>query len=124
MPELGLIALTVILSTVGTWFWRAWRVNIPTTTPKIFIGLWGVGFALGIVALYRGSGDPFAPWAVGLGALMLYLIFTGAQKVADTMVEVGDVLPAFTTTDDKGESFDSASLAGSRVLFKFFRGHW
>ncbi len=124
MIDLGLLGLLVILGTAGTWFWRAWRVNIPTSTPYPFIILWALGLVLGFVALVGGTESGYAAWAVGVGIALLYLIFTGAQKVSDTMVSVGDKIPAFTATDDQGEPFDSSSLAGSRVLIKFFRGHW
>lgn len=124
MIDLGLLGLLIILGTLGTWFWRAWRVKIPTSTPYPFIILWALGFVLGLVALIGGTESAYASWAVGVGAVMLYLVFTGAQKVSDNMVNVGDQIPAFTATDDQGSTFDSSSLAGSKVLIKFFRGHW
>jgi len=123
MTNLGLIGVLIIVATAVRWFWRAWQVNVPST-PYLFQALWGVGLALGVVALYQGAGDPFAPWAVGLALMFLYLVSTGAQKVDGTGVNIGDTLPQFTAPDDSGETFDSASLAGSRVLLKFFRGHW
>ena len=124
MIDLGLLGLLIILVTTGTWFWRAWRVRIPTSTPYPFIMLWALGLVLGIVALMGGTESSYAAWAVGVSVSLLYLIFTGAQKVSATMINVGDQIPAFTGTNDEGETFDSSSLAGSRVLIKFFRGHW
>ncbi len=124
MIDLGLLGLLIILVTTGTWFWRAWRVRIPTSTPYPFIMLWALGLVLGIDALMGGTESSYATWAVGVGVSLLYLIFTGAQKVSDTMINVGDQIPAFTGTNDEGETFDSSSLSGSRVLIKFFRGHW
>ncbi len=123
MLTLGLIALLVVLGTTVRWFWRMWRVNIPQT-PYLFQALWGAGFVLGIVALQQGSGGSVAGWAVGVAGLLLFLSSTGAQKVTGEMIKVGDSLPAFTAPDDSGETFDSTSLAGSKVLLKFFRGHW
>jgi len=124
MIDLGLLGLLIILVTTGTWFWRAWRVRIPTSTPYPFIMLWALGLVLGIIALMGGTESSYAAWAVGVGVSLLYLIFTGAQKVSDTMINVGDQIPAFTGTNDEDETFDSSSLAGSRVLIKLFRGHW
>ena len=124
MIDLGLLGLLIILVTTGTWFWRAWRVRIPTSTPYPFIMLWAFGLVLGIVALMGETESSYAAWAVGVGVSLLYLIFTGAQKVSDTMINVGDQIPAFNGTNDEGETFDSSSLSGSRVLIKFFRGHW
>ena len=123
MPYLGLVALLIVLAATVRWFWRMWRVNIPKT-PYLFQSIWGGGFVLGIVALYQGSGGSAAGWAVGVAVLLLYLSSTGAQKVTGEMVNVGDSLPAFTAPDDSGETFDSASLVGAKVLLKFFRGHW
>ena len=123
MPTLGLIALLVVLGTTVRWFWRMWRVNIPKV-PYLFQSIWGVGFVLGIVALRQGSGGSAAGWAVGVAGLLLFLSSTGAQKVTGEMINVGDTLPAFTAPDDSGETFDSTSLAGSKVLLKIFRGHW
>ncbi len=123
MENLGIIGLVIVVATMVRWFWRAWQVNVPKT-PYGFQAMVGVGFMLGLLALNQGSGDAFAPWAVGVALAFLYLTATGAQKVGDSMVNVGDAMPAFTAPDDNGEEFDSASLAGSRVLLKFFRGHW
>jgi peroxiredoxin len=55
--------------------------------------------------------------------LFLYFLFTGSQK-NQTTLSIGDAMPAFTAVDDDGEVFDSAALAGTPVLLKFFRGHW
>ena len=123
MQYLGIVALLMVVATMVRWFWRAWRVNVPKT-PYLFQGLSVVALVLGIVPLYQGTGDPFAPLAVGLAVLFLYLTSTGAQKVDGAMINVGDTLPAFTALNENGETFDSASLAGSGLLLKFFRGHW
>jgi glycerol uptake facilitator-like aquaporin len=123
MPSLGLVALLIVIGTAVRWFWRAWRVNVPSM-PYFHAGLWATALVLGIVALNQGAPDPVAPWAVGLALMFLYLVLTGAQKVDGPMVNVGDAIPAFTAPADSGETFDSASLAGSGVLLKFFRGHW
>ena len=82
--------------------------------------------AVPILGIDLGTTNSLAalPWSIGLAAFLLYLTATGAQKVADEGIQVGDTIPAFTAPDDEGNEFDSASLAGSRVLIKFFRGHW
>ena len=124
MIDLGLLGLLIVLGTMGLWFWRAFRVNIPTSTPYPYISLWAIGVVLGIVALVGETESDYASWAVGVGAVLLYTMFTGSQKVSDSMINVGDQIPAFTGTNDQGETFDSSSLADSKVLIKFFRGHW
>jgi len=123
IQNLGLASLLVGLVVTARWFQLAWRVDIPRN-PSTFRVLWGIGLLLGIAALVLGSNDGFAPWGVGVGVLLLYLSFTGAQRADGELVEVGDAIPAFTGVDDSGAEFDSASLKGSRVLLKFFRGHW
>ncbi|MFT4561493.1 MAG: O-antigen ligase [Gammaproteobacteria bacterium] len=124
MNNLGLIGLLLILGTACVWFARAWRVHIPKTTPYPFIAMLVVGTVLGAVALYQGTASSAAGWAVGVGLSLLYLFMTGGQKVSDQMVGVGDSIPAFTGIDAEGNSFDSADLAGKRILIKFFRGYW
>ena len=123
MEKFGLIGFVIILAASGRWFWRAWQVNVPST-PRVFQVLLGTGLALGVLSIYLGQGDAFAPWAIGLAAFLLYLTATGAQSVADDGIQVNDAIPAFVAPDDSGNDFDSASLAGSRALIKFFRGHW
>ncbi len=123
MVYLGLVGLIIVVATSSRWFWRMWHVNVPAK-PSLFQGLVGTGFVLGILSIYLGYEDPYASWAVGVGIVILYFISTGAQKVSGAMINVGDVLPDFTAPDDNDEIFDSANLAGSRVLLKFFRGHW
>ena len=123
MENLGLIGFVIILAASGRWFWRAWRVNIPST-PRVFQVLLGIGLVLGVLSIYFAQGDAFAPWAIGVAAFLLYLTATGAQSVADDGIQVGDTIPAFVAPDDSGNEFDSARLAGTRALIKFFRGHW
>ncbi len=123
MPNLGLIALVLILLITVRWFWHALRVNIPRNFQHFRLG-WAIGLALGLMALYQSPQDSFAAWAVGLGLLFVYLISTGAQKVGVQAIGIGDDMPVFSATDENGENFDSSRLAGKRVLLKFFRGHW
>lgn len=123
IQNLGLASLLVGLVATGRWFLLAWRVDIPRN-PTLFRLAWGAGLVLGIAALVLATNDGFAPWGVGVGIVLLYLSFTGAQRADGALVDVGDAMPAFAGVDDTGAEFDSASLVGSRVLLKFFRGHW
>ena len=120
---LGVVALVVVLGTLARWFQRAWRVNVPDT-PYAFQAIAGLGLVLGVVALAVGPPGTAAWWAIGVAVVFLYLSSTGAQKVQGETMEIGDALPAFSAVDSNGDTFDSASLSGSRVLLKFFRGHW
>jgi len=123
MENLGLIGLVIVLASTARWFWRAWKVDIPKT-PRVFQGLLLLGLICGVISLYMGFNDPSASWPIGVAAVLIFLTATGAQRVDGDMIEVGDSIPAFSAPDDEGNSFDMASLAGSRVLLKFFRGHW
>jgi hypothetical protein len=123
MQYLGFIALVMVLGTMARWFYRAWRVNVPST-PYLFQALAAIGLVVGMTSVYIDAGSTAGGWAIGLSVLFLYLTSTGAQRVDDAMVAVGDTLPNFTAPDENGNVFDSTRLAGSRVLLKFFRGHW
>mgnify|MGYP005679297337 CR=1 FL=1 len=123
MAYLGLIGLLIGVAAIGRWFWRAWGVDVPQKAYPFQAALL-VGLLLGVSALYLGHDDPFAPWAIGFAIMFLYFLSTGAQKIGDDSIAVGDSLPAFTAPDDNDDEFDSSSLSGSRVLLKFFRGHW
>ena len=123
MEYLGLFGLLIVVATLARWFQRAWAVNVPQS-PLVFQAIVTIGIASGLAALYQRSEDPYAGWAIGLGLVFLYLSTTGAQRVDGEMIEVGDVVPAFTAPADNDVEFSSSSLAGSRVLLKFFRGHW
>ena len=122
--NLGLVALIVILSTMALWFVRCFQVKIPKTTPYLFIFCYLLGIVLGCIAIiYQGDVNK-AYWAIGLGIVLLYLIFTGAQRKGEEVIEIGDTIPSFSGIDDQGNHFDSNSLEGKRVLIKFFRGFW
>jgi O-antigen ligase len=123
MENLGLVGIVILLASAGRWFWRAWKVDIPKT-PRVFQALFLLGLICGAISLYLGLDDPFAGWAVGIALVLIYLTATGAQRVDGDMIEVGDKIPAFSAQDDDGNTFDMESLAGRRVLLKFFRGHW
>jgi len=122
--DLGLSALIVVLGTMTFWFWCCFKVKIPPSTPYQFIFFYLVGIALGCISLTSEPAISHASWAIGLGTIFLYLILTGAQKVGDHMLKVGDTIPAFYGFDDQNSEFDSSSLEGKRVLIKFFRGFW
>ncbi len=120
--SIGTMALIVVLGTTTMWFRRAFQIRIPAN-PYWFARFWGAGLVLGLLALMTGSGSAAGGWAAAFGGLFLYFLFTGSQK-NQTTLSIGDAMPAFTAVDDDGEVFDSAALAGTPVLLKFFRGHW
>jgi len=107
------------------WFDRAKRVAIPDDR-TLFLSMWLLGAVIGVMALAQQPGffsGSLAVLAILGGAGILVLNYLAPQK-ADSPIEVGQPIPAFTAIDENGDTFDSISLNGSKVLLKFFRGHW
>jgi hypothetical protein len=123
MENIGSIGFVIVMATLARWGWLLWNVKIPKS-PIVFQALWAAGLLLGALSIYQGYDNALASWAVGVGLVFLFLSSTGKQRVDGDMVAVGDTIPAFSAPDQSNTTFDSASLAGSRVLLKFFRGHW
>jgi hypothetical protein len=123
---LGLLALGTFLATAGWWLHRLRRVAIPDNRGA-FLLFWAVAVVSGVASFFV----PQAGWlsatagAVGAagGALMLALYALGGQRAGDA-IAVGETMPPFTAPDEHGVAFQSASLAGTLALIKFFRGHW
>jgi hypothetical protein len=123
MENIGSIGFVIVMATLARWGWLLWNVRIPKS-PIVFQALWAVGLLLGALAIYQGYDNALASWAVGVALVFLILSSTSKQKVDGDMIMAGDTIPAFLAPDHGNATFDSASLAGSRVLLKFFRGHW
>ena len=118
-----MLALATVLIPTARWFWLAWKVDIPSS-PHLFQMSWTTGVILGLITIQNGSESTAALWAVGLGLVLLYLSFTGAQKSSASAIQVGENIPAFTGIDSDGNEFNSDSLSNERILIKFFRAHW
>ena len=121
--SIGILALAIVLIPTGRWFWRAWKVDIPSS-PYLFQMSWAAGLALGLLANQSGAESTAANWAIGLGSILLYLSFTGAQKVSKSAIRVGDKIPHFEGIDSDGKPFNSDTLENQRTIIKFFRAHW
>ena len=92
--------------------------------PYVHAGLQVAALVLGVSAVVTGQMAVLGLAAVTLSGFFLWLL-TQAEMPTDTItVKVGDQLHPFTAVTDSGEPFDSSALDGSRVLLKFFRGHW
>ena len=123
---IGLAALVILAISIRLWVRAIKRVEIPANRVG-FVAAWIVVAGMGVTAL---AGEP--GWLGGIPAGLalfasLFFLFTvaiGAQKVGEDAIRVGSTIPAFTATDEHGQTFDSESLAGHPVLIKFFRGHW
>ena len=123
---LGFACLVVVALSLALWFRALGRLAIPENR-SIYVAAWSLAAILGVAALLGEPG-----WLGGVPAgigtfLSVFFLFTVAisrQKVGDESIQVGDTIPHFTAPDEKGEIFDSQSLAGQPMLIKFFRGHW
>jgi hypothetical protein len=119
-------ALALVALTSAAWFRRLRRVAIPDDR-FVFLSLWGLGALIGAAGLV-GPGAGWASGTVGAlavlgGTVMVVLDALGKQRT-DKAIEVGQAMPAFSGIDERHQTFDSASLAGTLSLIKFFRGHW
>ncbi len=123
MENIGSIGFVIVMATLARWGWLLWNVKIPKS-PIVFQALWATGLLMGALSIYQGYDNALASWAVGVALVLLFLSSTGKQRVDGDMIVVGNTIPAFSAPDQGNATFDSASLAGSRVLLKFFRGHW
>ena len=74
-------------------------------------GAWWVTLALSLPAVLTGS-------------LFLFIIAQRRVTVPGIRVDIGGPMRPFQALHADGSPFDSHSLAGQRVLLKFFRGHW
>lgn len=89
----------------------------------------GAGLAVAGIATAVSAGGALAPTLLAAPALTLagmfgYLYTQRATPVGRLRVAVGDPLRPFTALTPEGDTFDTSSLQGRRVLLKFFRGHW
>ena len=124
--SLGLIAALVFAVSLAFWVRAMRRVEIPKNRTG-FILTWTLSASMALIALFSGS-----DWVGGLAASLTlfassFLIFTvsiSQQRLNARSIRVGSKIPRFTALNENSEYFDSASLAGHRVLIKFFRGHW
>lgn len=123
---LAFLAFVIVLAAASYWMWLAFKVRIPHNRIP-FMAAWGGGALLGLWTLLTSVTTPsaiLALIAVFLGGLLVFFASTSAQMTASRKVGIGDPLPAISAPDENGEVFDTASLAGSPLLLKFFRGHW
>ena len=124
--SLGLVAMLVFAVSMAFWVRAIRRVKIPENRTA-FVLAWSLSASLALIALFSRPG-----WLGGLAAgltllasgFLLFTVAVSEQKRPQQSIRVGQIIPNFTALNEHGERFDSASLAGHRVLIKFFRGHW
>jgi len=125
-PLLSFLALGIVFAT-----WGVYLSTIPKNTvpAKLLpsVALQTLGAASAVFAMVRQpSVTVIVPSAMALmmASLFLYLLSQRKTPIGKITVAVGESLPPLSLQTIDGGNFESASLAGKRVLLKFFRGSW
>ena len=124
--RLGLAALVLAVSCALLWFRQANAVDIPENR-MLFVAVWLSAVALGVAAFVKSAGwlgRIAALPAIVIGLFLPFTVSISEQVLPPNAIQVGQMMPAFSAPDDRGELFDSARLRGNPVLIKFFRAHW
>ena len=125
--KIGLAALALAGATFVYWFHLAGQVSLPENRTG-FVVVFLAAAALGVTAYVKGTsivGAVPPALAIVIGLFLPLTIYVSPQTVEEgRVIQVGDTIPAFSALDDKGVTFDSASLSDHLVLIKFFRAHW
>ena len=107
------------------WFRQAMRVALPENRVPFVAWMIAGGALAGVGLVLDSSWLATTLAALGiLGAVFVLGTVAISRQKTTGAIAVGDTIPTFQTLDEDGEPFRSASLAGSPVLLKFFRGHW
>ena len=125
--KIAIVAAVIAAATARYWFYLAAEVSLPTDRTG-FVIVFLSAAALGIYALIKRTswlGVIPAVFAIVVGAFLPFTVAISEQIVGrDSVIEVGDAMPQFTSINGQGQAFDSSSLNGHLVLIKFFRAHW
>lgn len=63
-------------------------------------------------------------WLLGLCGTYIYVFWYSRLGRVNSVLSIGQVLPAFTVRTEHGEPFSSDSLLGTPSLILFYRGNW
>jgi hypothetical protein len=125
-PMLGYLSIAIMAIAATFWGRALVRVEIPRNrSPFIVASI--IAAALGITSLAGESGwlaGTLAGLSIFVAAFFLLTVAIGGQKVGDAAIQTGAVIPHFRALDEHSQTYDSAALAGTPALIKFFRGHW
>ncbi len=111
---------------IVAWLWMIKRVQIERGRGLLRL-LAGAAIVTAILAFVEGPGTfggILAGSSLVVSSVFVILSSLARQSRQTPRVAVGDPIPEFSATDEKGEIFDFASLHGRPILLKFFRGHW
>tara|TARA_R110002072_G_scaffold31735_5_gene97568 strand:+ start:54340 stop:54729 length:390 start_codon:yes stop_codon:yes gene_type:complete len=123
---LGLASGALILISMGAFFYRVLKVNVPRVRAGYFTAML-IAAGLGMAAFAFDAtwvGTIPAILGISLGLIFPTLRLQSAQNKKQPAVAPGEPMINFTATDDSGRPFELASLMGQPILLKFFRGHW
>ena len=124
--HLSLLAFVLVFATGFRWFQLVYAVAIPKNRLGFLLCML-LGAGLAVAALVQGArvfGSVLASLAAFIGVFFVFTWSISAQKGGAGTLQKGSKLQTFRAIDHSGNIFDSASLEGSPVLLKFFRGHW
>jgi peroxiredoxin len=123
---LGSAAAGLVIVASAIWIVLVRRVSVPANrTPFVFAYV--SAMALGVAALMFpvSTGARIGAWlAVVVSGAFISLRIQSPEPDIEPAVTLGEPIHDFVAPDEKGESFDTASLRGRPWLLKFFRGHW
>lgn len=116
---IALVAAVRYLNTIAT-------EQVPESTSG-----YSAAFALGTGLAFAGAvlnpgitAALIAAVGMSTGGLMLYLLSIRKLPDGELVASVGNPMPPVQALDETGAPFDLTSLAGKRVMLKFFRGSW
>lgn len=130
MMYLSLLGLLVVVGGWVAYLATVPKGNVPARpVAHVVAMLLGAGFSVvGLASAVRdgpwGVAAALAVSALMMSGLFLFLLTQRKTPTGDILIKVGDPLLAFAVSDSDGQVFDTAALAGQRVLIKFFRGRW
>lgn len=127
-PWLGALATTL---PAALFFARAYIIgDVARTTARMpgLVAIAAVGLAIGTGSYVAGSGDAPAALVVaaaGLVSLITYSYwYSNLPRPQNTILNVGQSLPAFELETEGGDVVQSSSFLGKPLLMLFYRGNW
>ncbi|MBL4687772.1 MAG: hypothetical protein JKY37_24490 [Nannocystaceae bacterium] len=130
MMYLSFIGLLVVVGGWVAYLATVPKGNVPAR-PVAHVVAMLLGAVFSVVGLALAVRD--GPWSTSaalavptlmMSGLFFYLLTQRKTPLGEIRIKLGDTLPAFATPDSEGHVFETATLAGQRVLIKFFRGRW
>ena len=128
----ALAGFAIVMTSLTLYFSTIPRGTVPVKVSGLTVKLI-LGVALALVGLFLGMTGAASAGAlvyilsaltIFFGGFILWVLPQRHTPLGDIKVAVGDPILPFEALTITGAPFNSADLAGKRVLFKFFRGGW